>query len=218
MALAVQRIGVRLGNGAVQGGIRGIRVVVIAHQVPAAGKLLRVIEARIRGRQLVGRLRLLESLQGAGAAEIGVGVIQARIQHGDGYPLAGLFPLNPGVQGADIDISARVLVRLGYDAGDFGDVSAGCERPNCFGVAVDGYPGNAVGGGVNNAGGSLCRNFLGLGLDGRPDLLDLGSLVKGCSQPVTDLLRLGLFKGAFAGELDEYGDRSLLRLQICGDF
>ncbi len=145
--LAVQRVVVRLRDA---GGNLG--VVGVAREVVPAEELLGVVQTRVLARQVVRGLGLLVGVDGARTTEVGVGVVDARVDDGDLDALTGLAGLGPGVEGVGVQHGTRVVAVGGDDLGDLDHVGALAQLTQLRGIALEGDSAKGVGCGVQQVG------------------------------------------------------------------
>ena len=205
VAAAVERVVIRVGRGGfLLGG-----VVVVTDQVVAAEELLRIVGAL---GDRVGCLRLLVGFLGAGAAQVGVSVVDAGIEHHDLHALAGvaggggiLRALRPHGERVGINEGAAVLRRHVLDDADALHIRAVRERANLLDVTVERHAAHRVVGGVEDLRAGFLRRGGALLLHAGADCLHLCLRVDGCLRAGADRVRLGLGVGALALEPHEDG-------------
>ena len=205
VAAAVQRVRVRVGSGGfLLGG-----VVVVTDQVVAAQELLRVVGAL---GDRVGCLRLLVGFLGAGAAQIGVSVVDAGIEHHNLHALAGVAggggvrrALRPHGERIRVEEGAGVLRCHVLNDADALHIVAVRQRTNLLDVTVERHATHRVVGRVQDLRARLLRRGGALLLHARTDRLHLRLRVDGGLRAGADRIRLSLGVRALTLESDEYG-------------
>ena len=205
VAAAVQRVRVRVGSrGFLLGG-----VVVVTDQVVAAQELLRVVGAL--GNR-VGCLRLLVGFLGAGATQIGVGVVDAGVEHHNLHALAGvaggggvLRALRPHGERVGVDQGAAVLGCHVLNDADALHIVAVRERTNLLDVTVERHATHRVVGRVQDLRAGLLRRGGALLLHAGTDRLHLRLRIHGGLRAGADRIRLSLGVCALTLESDEDG-------------
>ena len=205
VAAAVERVVIRVGSG----GFLLTGVVVVTDQVVAAKELLRIVGAL--GNR-VGCLRLLEGFLRAGAAQIGVRVVDTGIEHDNLHALAGVAggggvrrALRPHGERVRINEGAAVLRCHVLNDADAFHIVAVRERTNLLDVTVERHAAHRVVGGVQDLRAGFLRRGGTLLLHAGADCLHLCLRVDGCLRAGADRVRLGLGVRTLTLESDEYG-------------
>ena len=203
VALAVERVGVGPRD---QGRVTRVRagVVVVADEVPAAldARGVRAEQGRV-GRLGVGRVGGLVGLDGAGATELGVGVVDAGVDDGDLDALAGEARVLPDLRDAEVGARGGVAAGVDLDGVDGLDVGRLCQRRDVLAGHLDL---DAVVG-VLHLGQHLAAERLRLVLDGLLLALELVA-DRGLVAPGELLVGLRLDDGdGVARHLDDHADR-----------
>ena len=227
VAAAVQRVRVRVGSGSLLLG----GVVVVTDQVVAAQELLRVVGAL--GNR-VGGFCLLVGLLSAGAAQIGVSVVDAGIEHHNLHALTGVAGgggvlrvlLSPHGERVGIEHGTGVLRRHVLNDADALNIGTVRQRANLLDVTVERHAAHRVVGGVQNLRAGLLRGGGALLLHAGTNRLHLRLRVHGGLRAGADRIRLGLSvrtltleaheHGAFAGCAVQAGGEHLGRVRRLG--
>ena len=197
-------------------------VVVVTDQVVAPQELLRVVGAL--GNR-VGGLRLLVGLLSAGAAQIGVSIVDAGVEHHNLHALAGVAGgsgilrvlLSPHGERVSIEEGTGVLRRHVLNDADALHIGTVRQRTNLLDVTVERHATHRVMGGVQDLRAGFLRRGGALLLHTGANRLHLCLRIDGCLRAGADRIRLGLRVRTLTLKTHEHGAFAGCAVQAGGE-